>query len=166
MKENWRGKRGELITLCRAWNGALFGSEQWRNRRMVRLWSWGVEEVECAKDKEAGAGERGEEVEEKKEEGGCRRRVLISSRLFVMRSLYHCSQIDVMWSSVVHREACRGWQACMTRLLTCTGTHKHTSTHAERVNTLIHAGKCLQANKPAPECTHTENTNTPGTKNL
>lgn len=37
--EKEKKKRGELITFCRARNGALFGSEQRRNHRLVRLWN-------------------------------------------------------------------------------------------------------------------------------
>lgn len=50
-----------------------------------------------AKDKEAGERAEGRE-KKRKGEGGrrCRRQVLISNRLLVMRSLSHRSQIDVM----------------------------------------------------------------------
>lgn len=141
-------KRGELITFCRARKGALFGSEQRRNRRMVRLWSRGVEEAgeegeSRAKDKEVG--ERAEK-KRKGEGGGCRRQVLISNRLLVMRSLSHCSQIDVMWSSVVHRAACRGWQACMTS--SPGHTHKHTSIHAKTRSRLTLILRLANAHKP------------------
>lgn len=39
---------------------------------------------------------RKERDKEGKGRGGCRRQVLISNRLLVMRSLSHCAQIDVM----------------------------------------------------------------------
>lgn len=58
----------------------------------------GLEEAGGAKDKEAGESrERGGREERKKGGGGGnRRQVLISGRLLIMRSLSHCSQIDVM----------------------------------------------------------------------
>lgn len=139
-------KKEELITFCRTRNGALFGSEQRRNHRMVRLWNWGeVEEV--GGEQRTRKQERAERREKKRkgEGGGCRRQVLISNRLLVMRSLSHCSQIDVMWSSVVQKEACRGWQAWMTSLLTGLDTHKHTGIQYIQKHkdiTHIKAGKC------------------------
>ena len=103
------------------------GIEGWRRQKKGGGWRrwWGQVK---------GQGSRGEREERKRErrggrrkekgEGGRpRRQVLISNRLLVMRSLSHCSQIDVMWSSAVHREACGGRQACMT------STHTHTHTH-------------------------------------
>lgn len=107
-----------------------------------------------------GQGSRGEWWRRGKEEkkgirrerggGGCRRQVLISNRLLVMRSLSHCAQIDVMWSTVAQGEACRGWQARMTSSLAFPG---HTNTHARmenvrrRRNARTSAGKCPQTNK-------------------
>lgn len=156
--QNWRGKMRGAYNFLQSlkwgpfWqqavekpqNGATLELRGGRSRRGGRQRT--RKQRRAAKEGER----RKERDKEGKGRGGCRRQVLISNRLLVMRSLSHCAQIDVMWSTVAQGEACRGWQARMTSSLAFPG-HTNTQARMENVrrrrNARTSAGKCPQTNK-------------------